>query len=182
MGISLFFPPSKPNMKYIFPYIQTCVFKTDMCVRADIVRAVMITERSERKSTTRAVSMHTVHTCKYTLAHTTRCGVLSLCGPALGCGVKQEMCEPWRHVFMLAAVAHHQPEGKQTPAPLHLLSIALLSPPNPQRDLFSPRPLQDFFPRAAFPLRFAPFFPSALFFFYFSPLKRKLQLTEINEL
>lgn len=61
--------------------------------------------------------------------HTTRYGVLSLCGPVLGCGVKQEMCEPWRHVFMLAAVAHHQPEGKQTPAPLRLRSI--FSPPPP---------------------------------------------------
>lgn len=47
--------------------------------------------------------------------HIVFCGVLSLCGPVLGCGVKQEMYEPWRHVFILATVTHHhQPEGKQT--------------------------------------------------------------------
>lgn len=87
----------------------------------------------ESMCTTRAVSMHTVcmHANTHTLEHThTRCGVLSLCGPLLGCGVKQEMCEPWRHVFMLAAVAHHQPEGKQTPAPLRLLSFSISPSPS----------------------------------------------------
>lgn len=117
------------------------VFKCDLCVhagvcscnQADTVRVEMLTKRFAQTvwvHFNHKISDHAYHTCMHANTHThthrTHCGVLSLCGPVLGCGVKQEMCEPWRHVFMLAAVAHHQPEGKQTPAPLRLLSISLL--------------------------------------------------------
>lgn len=54
------------------------------------------------------------------------CGVLCLCGLALGWGEKQEMYEPWRHVFILERPDPHQPEGKHTPPNLSLsLSLCL---------------------------------------------------------
>lgn len=106
------------------------MFLADVCAGQSCDDNRKSCKHHESILTTKAMSMHTIHACKHTHSHTlslppSRCGVLSLCGPALGCGVKQEMCEPWRHVFMLAAAAHHQPEGKQTPAPLHLLSLSI---------------------------------------------------------
>lgn len=107
-----------------------------LCNHVTSVGVVVLTEKPRQNDvcsclTTGAVRIYTVHTCAriqtHTHTHSTYCGVLCLCGPVLGCEVKQEMCEPWRHVFMLAAVAHHQPEGKQTPAPLRLCLI--FSPP-----------------------------------------------------
>lgn len=114
-----------------------------------------------------------MHVCRYadTHTHTLHCGVLSLCGPALGCGVKQEMCEPWRHVFMLAAVAHHQPEGKQTPGPLRSLSILFLLLQT-LSVIFCHLWLAKILPLAQLSLLFLSFFsPFSLFFFTFHPWK-----------
>lgn len=129
IGLAKVFPPSELQVKYIFLYVEPRhVLETGMCTfmfLADVRAAqwlAMITRKhsdsaSNRKGSEHAYSVDVRMQQAYRVQWA-RCGVLSLCGPARGCGVRQEMCEPWRHVFMLAAAAHHQPEGKQTPAPL----------------------------------------------------------------
>lgn len=68
---------------------------------------------------------------------------------------------------MLAAAAHHQPEGKQTPAPLRSLRVSVSSRrPEPLvAVLFSPPARHHFFPHTR--LHFSLFL--SRLFLYFSP-------------
>lgn len=93
-------------MKYTFLHIQPrCVFFqynlrlfSGVCscnhvdsVRGDDKKNLRKQPMFNHKSNE---NVHHTYMQIHTQKHTTRYGVLSLCGPVLGCGVKQEMCEP----------------------------------------------------------------------------------------
>lgn len=186
MGISLVLSSLKPNMKYIFFYLQTrCVFQSVICVHSwfhtEAVIVLMITERCAQTMWVHfnhKSSEDAYHTC--TFIHTHRQKHIrththnSLWCPAPvwpSAGMWSEAGNVWAmKACVYAGCSRPSPARGKTDTSTASFALHLSpSPPNPQRDLFSPLALQDFFSHTSF--LFIYLFFLFTVFHYFSPWK-----------